>query len=314
MHTIQTTPFRKLDKLKGIPQPFPYQGSKRLLASAIVPLIPNNTKRIIEPFCGSAAISIAALYLNKVERAIISDSNKPLIDLWKNIINNPDSLAKQYESLWFNQLDDSKAYFKKVRSEFNEEFKPAQLLYLLNRIVKGSIRYGKDGKFNQSSDNRRLGAKPNVVRSRIIRVHEIMDEATAIACDYKQAVFNANVDDFIYMDPPYQGTSNNADHRYSANLKREDYEPVLREMNRRGLSYIVSYDVVDDKLSYGKALSDDLNLIHLHLVSGVSAQATLLGRNKRTIESLYLSPALVNRLGGVSNITRLLNDEEITLF
>jgi site-specific DNA-adenine methylase len=42
-----------------VPQPFQYQGSKRALAPLILQYLPVSTTRLVEPFCGSAALSIA---------------------------------------------------------------------------------------------------------------------------------------------------------------------------------------------------------------------------------------------------------------
>ena len=304
---IDSIPFCTLDELKGVPHPFPYQGSKRYLANAIIPLIPDGTSRLIEPFCGSAAVSVAARYTHKISQVVLADINAPLVELWNAIIDTPDALAEEYGRMWDEQLSDPKEYFMRVRAHFNEEPNPSALLYLMNRIVKGSIRYGRDGRFNQSADNRRLGARPQVVSTRIHGVSNLMQGARVFAKDYAEIVAEAEVGDLVYMDPPYQGTSNNADHRYAAGLRREDYEMVLDEMNHRELSYMVSYDVVDSHDTYGKRLSDNLGLIHLHLCAGTSTQATLLGKKKQTVESLYLSAALVDRLGGEERIPALLN-------
>ncbi|MGH8281278.1 MAG: DNA adenine methylase, partial [Gammaproteobacteria bacterium] len=43
-----------------IPHPFPYQGSKRVIARYILPHFPRDVNRLIEPFCGASAVSIAA--------------------------------------------------------------------------------------------------------------------------------------------------------------------------------------------------------------------------------------------------------------
>jgi DNA adenine methylase len=42
-----------------VPQPFQYQGSKRALAPLILQYLPISNTRLVEPFCGSAALSIA---------------------------------------------------------------------------------------------------------------------------------------------------------------------------------------------------------------------------------------------------------------
>ena len=73
--------------VRGAPQPFPYQGSKRLLAQEIVACIPPNTKRLVEPFAGSAAITLASAHLRRVRRFFLNDAHDSLIRLWKKIVN-----------------------------------------------------------------------------------------------------------------------------------------------------------------------------------------------------------------------------------
>jgi hypothetical protein len=46
----------------SVPHPIPYQGSKRALASAILAYLPEDCVTLIEPFAGSAALSLADLY------------------------------------------------------------------------------------------------------------------------------------------------------------------------------------------------------------------------------------------------------------
>ena len=43
----------------NLPHPIQYQGSKRNLVSDILRFLPNRVKRLVEPFSGTAAISIA---------------------------------------------------------------------------------------------------------------------------------------------------------------------------------------------------------------------------------------------------------------
>ena len=46
-----------------IPHPIPYQGSKRGIAEAILAYFPQHVTRLIEPFAGSAAVTLAAASL-----------------------------------------------------------------------------------------------------------------------------------------------------------------------------------------------------------------------------------------------------------
>ncbi len=82
-----------------IPHPIPYQGSKRNLASQILQFFPNNVDRLVEPFAGSAAISIASAFHNKASKFWINDINSPLTKLWEAIIENPNWTAKQYKEI-----------------------------------------------------------------------------------------------------------------------------------------------------------------------------------------------------------------------
>lgn len=104
------------------------------------------------------------------------------------------------------------------------------------------------------------------------------------------------------MDPPYQGTSFTRDHRYCNGVSFDEFVAVLAEMNDARVSYIVSYDGRTGAKRHGRDLPGRLSLWHLHVPAGRSTQATLLGQVHETVESLYLSPALVSRLEGRSSV------------
>jgi DNA adenine methylase len=281
----------------NVPHPFPYQGSKRGIAKYILPYFPSDVQCLIEPFCGAGAVSIAAAAHGLAKRFALNDLNKPLMDLWSEILERPNVLCDEYQRQWVEQQPDRKAYFFKVRNEFIKTHNPYQLLYLLARIVKGSVRYSSDGQFNQSADNRRSGMRPNTMRQNIYGVSALLSEKTTVtAVDFREVVKIAKENDLIYMDPPYQGTSFTRDHRYLNGLSYDEFVEALFLMNELNISYIISYDGVTGEKTHGKLLPANLCLKHLHIHAGRSSQATLLGNNQETIESLYLSPSLVRRL------------------
>ena len=199
--------------------------------------------------------------------------------------------------MWHEQHLDRKHYFLRVRDEFNMSHEPHHLLYLLARIVKGSVRYSSKGLFNQSPDNRRAGMKPETMRKHIFGVSNLLAGRTYLsALDCRETVIEATSEDVVYMDPPYQGISFSRDHRYFRGLSYDEFVDVLALMNVRGISFIVSYDGRTGDKHHGRPLPCDLNLRHLEVHAGKSSQATLLGKTQDTIESLYLSPSLVKRL------------------
>ena len=139
--------------------------------------------------------------------------------------------------------------------------------------------------------------RPILMQRQILGVHALLAGKTTLsALDFRKVIAEAAKEDLIYMDPPYQGTSFTRDHRYCSGLSYAEFADALRAMNDLGLSYIASYDGKTGEKSHGKPLPRSLSLAHLHIRAGRSSQATLLGDKHETVESLYLSPALVKRL------------------
>ena len=280
-----------------VPHPIQYQGSKRLLAPMILRFLPDHTPRLVEPFAGTAAVSVACAAARRADHYWLNDFNKPLADLLSLVINTPGELADRYRQIWMAQAPDSLEHYYRARAEFNSAGDPALFLYLLARCVKGSIRYNSDGLFNQSPDKRRRGAHPDTMRRNIMGVSALLRGRTVVtALDYKEVLASVGDNDVIYMDPPYQGVCGDRDSRYLAGIDHDEFAESLAALNRRNARYIVSYDGRLGERAYGRFLPAGLNLKRIELEVGRSSQATLLGRDEVTIESLYLSPALVKQL------------------
>ena len=271
-------------------QPIPYQGSKRKIAPDILSYIPKNTKRIVEPFAGSAAISLAAAANGIGRQYVLNDIYEPLIQLWNLIINDPVYLCSRYEELWNEQLSDPKEFFNLVRERFNRSPLPEDFLYILARAVKNAIRFNSKGEFNQSADNRRLGKSPQKMSTQIMNTSKLLHGKVILSVqDYEKILDNADIDDIIYMDPPYTGTSNTKNPRYYQGLDLKRFIKNLYKLDKRGISYIISFDGRLGDRVYGEDLPNDLNVNKVEINAGRSAQATLSGKNEVTIESLYVS-------------------------
>ena len=299
----------------SVPHPIPYQGSKRKLAPAILAFFPSDANLVIEPFAGSAAVSVAALYSRRVKQAYLNDLNEPLMKLWEVIINHHKTISTQYRRLWNDQLGREREFYDLVRQRFNKSQKPADLLYLLARCVKASIRYNANGQFNQSPDNRRKGASPTIMQRHILGASRLFQgKVKLFAGDYFEVLKLATPQDIVYMDPPYQGVFSNRDPRYLNGLPFNQFVEALKVLNEKQISYIVSYDGRTGSKTFGMILPDYLRLKHIEVSAGRSTQATLLGRNQYTFESLYISPALVSRLGPEGPSAVLVQPKQLFLF
>lgn len=132
--------------------------------------------------------------------------------------------------------------------------------------------------------------------------------------NYRDVLSKVKPADLLYMDPPYQGVCRNRDTRYLTGVQFCEFVAALRELNERGVRYIVSYDGRTGSKVHGKLLPQDLNLRHVEIHVGRSSQATLLGRQDLTIESLYLSPPLCEELSKAPLKTRYNKREQLMLF
>jgi DNA adenine methylase len=279
------------------PQPIPYQGSKRQIAPLILSYFPQGVNRLIEPFAGSAAVSIAASMKNKAKYFIINDINSAIIDLLDKIVNNPQDISLKYEKLWLEQSGKEREFYDDIREEFNKTKKPEYFLFVMARCVKGAIRYNSNGKFNQSPDNRRKGKKPINMTKEIFQCSELLKNRVSFYCtDFSNVLELARENDLIYMDPPYQGTCNARDSRYYSGIRFEHFVESLDSLNNRNVPYIISYDGRTGNKRYGVDIPDELHLHKVDVEVGRSTQATFLGNNDITYETLYLSKALAAKL------------------
>ena len=283
------------DVVSNVPHPIPYQGSKRRLADVILRHVPMSP-RFVEPFAGSAAVSLASAAYGRSESFLLNDINSPLIELWRLILEQPKELTDSYEFLWNEQIGQERSYYDQVRKEFNQYHYPHLFLFLLARCVKGAIRYNLDGEFNQSPDNRRRGRRPETMRRHLEHASRLLAGRTELLSDdYRSVLEGLDSEDIVYMDPPYQGISRKGTSRYYASLGFNEFVDSLESLNKFSANYIISYDGWTGEKAHGSELPRCLGLTRLNINAGLSAQATLNGFRARTVESLYLSPSLADR-------------------
>lgn len=189
-----------------VPHIVQYQGSKRKLAPQILQYMPKKFNRLIEPFSGMAAISIATAIEQRADSYVINDLNKVLVEILKEAIENPSQLASDYRRIWDEQFlygDNHVEHFYVVRDRFNNgQETPANLLYLIARCVKGAVRYGGNGKFNQSPDKRRHGTNPDTLEQNLYAISNLLKGKTSyFALDYHDVFEMAHPGDLVYIDP-----------------------------------------------------------------------------------------------------------------
>lgn len=282
---------------KSVPHIVQYQGSKRNLAPLILNYIPHRFERLIEPFAGMAAITIAVAKQQRANNYYLNDLNEPLVDVLREAIENPQKLIEDYSRVWRGQLDfegGSVLHYYKIREDFNNGDKSAaNMLYLLARCVKGSVRYSSAGLFNQSPDKRRQGTSPDKLAKNVYLISNLLKGKTKFSSmDYRELILESRPGDIVYMDPPYQGVCSTRDSRYFSGVDNDEFVECVEELNRRGVDFLISYDGSCGSKQYGKDLPKELGLQKILLNAGFSSQSILLGKKEITYEALYLSKNL----------------------
>ena len=172
----------------------PYYGNKRSEVKNIVDCIPNleTYKKIIEPFCGSCAISYYIWTLYPDKEFILNDNNiylKEMYDLIKD-----DEKIKEFEdeinnNVLNNVLDTKEHYINYIK---NNDLK--------GWFVKNKYFKIRPGLYEQTTKNRKFYIKDYPIYNFFKNGNIIFSCEDSIECyeSYKNDKLNC-----IIMDPPY---------------------------------------------------------------------------------------------------------------
>ena len=222
-----------------------YRGGKSREIPEMLPYIPKDFARYIEPFFGGGA-----MYFHlEPKRAIINDLNKELMafyqgvrDYYPVLCSELHELEAQYVSnraVFDSQkreapseraYDPNEQLYYQVRDMFNgkiaSKYSPATIYYFINKTAySGMIRYNSNGEFNVP-----YGRYKNFNTRLITEAHsQLLGSAELFSGDY-QAVFDrCQPDDFVFLDPPYDCTFSDYGNEEIRNGFSEDEHRRLSE-------------------------------------------------------------------------------------
>lgn len=169
-------------------------GSKRWHVADVRKLY-DGKRRIVEPFCGGGAISFGL----EPSRALLNDANPHLINFYRWV---------QRGFLWTFELASSEADYYDYRTWLNRLIRErrcntadgAQLFYyLMHHGYNGLCRFNKSGEFNVPFRPGRTAPEQDwpAVRKVIAGWEFTCDDFADVLLE---------PDDFVYVDPPYDGT------------------------------------------------------------------------------------------------------------
>ncbi|MBR8830670.1 MAG: hypothetical protein N5P05_000830 [Chroococcopsis gigantea SAG 12.99] len=196
--------------LKAKAPPIKSQGIKTKLVPFILSSIQWDGKgRWIEPFLGSGSVLLNA----KPDRALVADTNKHIINVYKYIqseIINANSLKYHLETEGCRLEKRGEDYYYEVRNRFNNSANPFDFIFLNRASFNGVVRFNSKGGFNVpfcKKIGRFRAAYVTKICNQVAWAGEIISGRNWIfeVRDWRDILDKAEREDFVYLDPPYTG-------------------------------------------------------------------------------------------------------------
>jgi DNA adenine methylase len=231
-----------------------WAGGKYRVLDQILPRLPTG-RRLVEPFAGSAAVSLNADF----PAAIVADFNADLINLYSSIQTDLGRFLGE-TSLLFDGRRNNRESFDALRREFNESSDPfrrsAIFVYMNRHGFNGLCRYNAKGLFNVpfgKYDN------PGFPRTEIEAFSEAAGRIEFVHQDFLTTMSETQPGDVVYCDPPYVALSVTSNFTsYSSGTfgfaEQKALAEKARECAARGIPVIISnHDTAESRALYSGA-------------------------------------------------------------
>lgn len=267
-----------------------WAGGKRQLIPQLMKNLPDLFGTYYEPFVGGGALFFELSSRGKISKALLSDINPSLIDVYLAVRDNVDQvieLLKQYRH--------EEAYYYQIRSldpgKLSLAEKAARIIYLNKTCYNGLFRENRSGQFNVPFGhykNPKICDEPNLrAVSRLIRPVEILCR------HFSTIIAVAQPGDFVYFDPPYHPISATANFTsYDRNGFGEKDQIKLRdiftELTRKGIKAMLS----NSDTPFIRGLYSDYKISRVYASRPVSSKSSSRGKVAEVIICNYDLPNL----------------------
>jgi DNA adenine methylase len=214
-----------------------WAGSKRKLLPALIPRIPDDFGRYVEPFSGSACLFFAI----RPKNAVLSDLNQDLVHAYQTVRDHP---LLTWRSLTSMSRDEENYYVVRAldSTSLPDIERAARFIYLNRHCFNGVYRTNRAGKFNVPFGDR-LGAIPSLTHFR--RCAAALRHAELISGDFEKVVSKVKTGDFVYLDPPYAKNENRQRGEYGYSsfsvIDLDRLSTALQGIDDKKATFLLSY-------------------------------------------------------------------------
>jgi DNA adenine methylase len=219
-----------------------WAGGKRSLVPRILKELPEQIETYYEPFVGGAAVFLALAEAKRFRRAIITDKNAQLINLYTVVRDDLVKLLKKLESLQ-EQTSEDEYYAIRAQRGGTKIERAARLIYLNKTGYNGLYRVNSSGGFNVPYGRYK---RPKIYDPERLTIAAVALQGVTIEVrDFEDACAEAKRGDAVYLDPPYlpvsKTSSFSAYHSDAFGLpEHERLAKFFAKLVKRGVSAILS--------------------------------------------------------------------------
>lgn len=231
-----------------------WAGGKTRVLPYIRPLLPS-AHRLIEPFIGSASVSLALEY----DAYLWNDTNADLINVFRTLKQEKHRFIDYVQS-FFTTTNNQKNQFYHLREQFNHSTdiieRSALFIYLNRHGYNGLCRYNRKGEFNVPFGRYKSPYFP------VNEMNQFIEKSPRIEfmCDDFETVFaSIQSRDVVYCDPPYVPKSTTASFTaYSQNeFTWEDHirlQHIIETNSKKCIAILLSnHDTEQTRKLYSQA-------------------------------------------------------------
>jgi len=280
-----------------------WAGSKSRLINKLIPYFPKDYTNYFEPFLGSGSVYF---YLQSIKNtsACISDINYDLINTFIVVKLYPNRLLKrlsEYSNLHSISLyTDTRIKFNIPFNKFNKYEldleqhieRAAIFIYLNKTCFNGLYRVNKRGEFNTPMGNYK---KPLIYDEETInRCHKLLNSNPDknfynISCvSYNEALYYADINDFVYLDPPYDPVSKTSNFTsYTANSFSSSDQIELRNIVNELTDRKVKVMISNSDTLFIRDAYKDYNIYEIETNRSINSDASKRGKVKELVITNY---------------------------
>ncbi|HVZ35597.1 MAG TPA: Dam family site-specific DNA-(adenine-N6)-methyltransferase [Polyangiaceae bacterium] len=223
-----------------------WAGGKARLVPAILARLPSRIGTYHEPFVGGAAVFFALAGERRFRRAVLSDLNRDLVDVYRGVQSDVERVIRRLEE--YRKRHDRETYYETRAldpSQLDLVERAARLIYLNKTGYNGLYRVNRAGQFNVPfgryenppiCDAERLRAAAQALAPRRVSLE---------VADFDAVTERARRGDAVYLDPPYVPLSTTANFTayHSEAFGKEAHQRLaetLAQLTRSRVSAVLS--------------------------------------------------------------------------